>query len=131
MSGYLALTDWQLEEMRQTQQAHHPETVKVERLVRTPDGKGGWTTGTPTLIYQDAPCTITPGVELRISGQADRGLEVENWMVTFPWGYDIQDEDVLTYGEDEIQLQVLNAKWDKSNGTALRCTAQRVEGNPW
>ena len=105
-TGHLALTDWQLAQMQETQAAHFPDEVKVERLVRTPDGKGGWTTGTPTVIYYAVPCTITPGAEVQATGQADRGLEIEQWVVTFAWGTDVQDDDVLTYGPEQRQLQV-------------------------
>ena len=125
----LALTPWQLESMRQTQRSHYPDVCKVERLVRTPDGKGGWTTGTPTVIYQALPCTLTPGAEVKAGGQADRGLEIEQWVMTCDWGSDVQDEDVLTFGDR--QLQVMDAKRDKSNATALRCNAKIVEGVPW
>jgi len=129
MAGGMALTAGQLASMRETQQDHHPDVCKVERIQRTADGKGGWTTGSPLVVYAEAPCTATPGVELVISGQADRGLEAEQWVVTFPWGYDIQDEDLLTF--EDRQMQVKDAKRDKSNGTALRCNAEIVEGVPW
>jgi len=129
MAGGMALTSGQLAAMRTTQQDHHPDTVQVQRLVRSTDGMGGWTTDTPIVVYAAAPCTITPGVELQLIGQADRGLEMEQWVVTFPWGYDVQDDDVLTYGA--VQMQVKQAKQDKSNGTALRCNAEVIEGVPW
>lgn len=125
----LALTAYQLQSMRQTQDSHYPDSVKVERLVRVADSKGGFTTGTPAVIYTDLPCTITPGAEMKAGGQADRGLEMELWTMTCSWGSDVQDDDLLTYAGR--QLQVLDAKRDKSNGTALRCNAKIVEGATW
>jgi len=131
MAGGLALTSAQLTAMRQSQQDHHPDLVTITRLQRAADGKGGWTTGTALTVAKDVPCTITPGAEVMLGGQADRGLEIEQWMVTFPWGTDVQDEDVLEWSAESIQLQVSNAKVAKSNGTAVRCTAEVVDGVPW
>lgn len=129
MAGALKLMAGQLTAMRQTQQDHHPDVCKVERLVRVADGKGGWTTGTPMTVYGAAPCTATPGAEMTAGGQAGRGLEIEQWVITFPWGYTVQDDDVLTFGDK--QMQVKDAKTVKSNGTALRCNAEIIEGVPW
>ncbi len=128
-TGALKLTSGQLTAMRQTQQDHHPDVCKVQRLQRTADGKGGWTTGTPLTVYADAPCTATPGAEMQLGGQAGRGLEIELWVVTFPHDYDVQDDDVLTFSDK--QMQVKDAKATKSNKTALRCNAEIIEGVPW
>ena len=125
------LSPYDLRMMRDTQEAHHPDVVAILRLVRAVDGKGGFTTGTPTTIYAERACTITPGVQVEKGGQADRGLEVEMWTVTFPWGTDVQDGDVLDWAAEGIELQVVDAKVSKSRGTAVRIMADKVKGDPW
>jgi len=124
---------WQLESMRQTQVASFPDVVDIYRLVRTADGKGGFTTAdfNNSQVNDEVPCTITPANQMVAGGQADRGLELEKWTVTFPWGTDVQDGDVLVWHKESVQLQVEDAQSSKTRGTAVRCTAEKVKGAPW
>ena len=120
------LSDYDLEQMQATQTAHMPDTVAISRIVRAADGLGGFTTGASTVVDAAAACSVSHSTQVEKGGQADRGLEVEQWTVTFPWGTDVQDGDVLTYGA--IVLQVVDAKVSKTRGTAVRCTADVVKG---
>jgi hypothetical protein len=118
----------QLEAMRSTQVSHLPDLVTITRQNRAPDGKGGFKKAAPTVVAADVACAIAPLQQMVAGGQADRGLEIEKWVVTFEWATDVQDGDVLEWTAENIQLQVEDAKVSKSNGTAVRCTAELVKG---
>ena len=127
------LDPWQLESLRQTQVAGFPDRSNIHRLVRASDGMGGWTTADPDSSQVSAgnPCSITPGAQLQTGGQADRGLELENWTITFPWETDVQDGDVVEWVKEGKQFTIINAKTSRTRGTAVRCTAEIVKGAPW
>ncbi len=122
------LSEAQLESMRATQEDHLPDVLTITRMNRVSDGKGGWKAAAPTTIASDVPCAVVVMQQMVAGGQADRGLEIEKWTVTFEWGTDVQDGDVLEWTAESIQLQVEDAKVSKSNGTAVRCTAELIKG---
>jgi hypothetical protein len=125
------IDEWQLHSMRSQQTESFPDLVDIKRLVRTADGKGGFSTGVPDVIADEVPASITPAQQMMAGGQADRGLELEKWTVRLPWGTDVQDGDVLEWAKEGIQLQVENAKVSKTRGTAVTCSAEVVKGAPW
>jgi len=129
--GHLYLDAHQLRQMRETQEAHFQDVATIKRITRTPDGKGGWVTGALSTIASDVPCTFTPAQQLVAGGQADRGLEMEKHTITFPWGTDVQDADVIELSAWSLQIQIEDAKHSKTRGTAVRCNAEDVKGNTW
>lgn len=122
------LDAFQLQSMQDTQEASFPDRVRISRIVRTADGKGGFTTGTNSVIHDEVPASITPAQQLAMGGQADRSLEVEKWTVRMPWGTTVQDGDLIYWNVEDISLQVEDAKVSKTRGTAVTCMAEKVKG---
>ena len=122
------LDAFQLQSMQDTQEASFPDRVRISRIVRTADGKGGFATGTPSIIHDEVPASITPAQQLAMGGQADRSLEVEKWTVRMPWGTTVQDGDLIYWNVEDISLQVEDAKVSKTRGTAVTCMAEKVKG---
>ena len=126
-----ALTEYQLIQMRETQETAYPDKVVVRRIVRTDDGFGGVTTGNAEVVHDDVPCRITPAQTQMMGGQADRPLEIEKWGVRFPVGADIRDKDILTQVSTGLQMQVEDAKNPKSYQTAFTVMAEVVRNVTW
>ncbi len=127
----LHMDTYQRRMMRETQEGHFEDTCTIKRLTRTADGKGGFTTPAADIVATAVPCSFSHTAQLVVGGQADRGLEVEKWIVTLPWGTDVQDADILELDLAGVQVQVEDAKVSKTRGTAVRCTAEDVKGLPW
>lgn len=120
---------WQIHSMRQQQVDSFPDQADVYRLTRTSDGKGGYSAAVRVLIAEGVPASWTPAQQLQSGGQADRNLEIAKWTVRLPWDTDVQDNDLLHWYNEDVWVQVEDAKWSKTRGTAVTCMAETVKGS--
>lgn len=101
----LPLSDYELAQMRATQDSAMPERVTIKRRAITSDGFGGATTGTPTTVATDVPARITQAQVQVMYGQAARDLQLEKWTVRVPVGTDLQEEDFIVWGSLTLQVE--------------------------
>lgn len=108
-----AMSDYELGQMRATQESAMPEVVTIKRRAITSDGFGGSTTGTPTTVASNVPARITQAQVQTMGGQAARDLLLEKWTVRMPTGTDLQDEDFVVWGSLTLQVEdVKNRTWE-------------------
>lgn len=129
----MTLSAWDLQGMRDTQDAHLPDKMDVYKITYTSDGFGGVNqNATLDLVADDVPCVVTPAQVQMLSGQADRQLEVEKWTVRAPVDYDIRDEYILVVTSmGGQQLQVESAKRPKSYETLGTYMCEYIRANTW
>ena len=103
------LTDREIRQMRDVQNATMPDVVDIERRTNVDDGFGGRKDKTWQTIASDMPARVTKAQTINMGGQAARGIEVENWTVRLPYGADCQEHDRIKYqgiyiSADEVKL---------------------------
>lgn len=120
----MAMSDYELTQMRTTQDDAMPELITIKRRVLTSDGFGGASTGVPTTVATNVPARIAQAQVQMMGGQLGRTLELEKWTVRVPFGTDLQDEDFVIWGT--MTLQVEDVK-DRSWETCVSAAAEVVK----
>ena len=114
----LPMSDYELTQMRATQESAAPELVTIKRRALTDDGFGGATTGTPTTVATDVPARITQAQVQVMGGQASRSVLLEKWNIRLMYTDagdrpDLQDEDFIVWGSKTLQVDdVKDRTWE-------------------
>lgn len=120
----LKMSDYELGQLRATQESVMPELVTIERKSIVSDGFGGATTQANTTVATNVPARITQAQVIPMAGQAARTLELEQWTIRVPHGTDLQDEDYVIWGS--FTLIVEDVK-DRFWNTCVTASAEIVK----
>jgi hypothetical protein len=112
--------------MRDQQEDAMPDLVRIERIVRTSDGFGGYTESGRMVVGVSIPARIIPTAILEGLGQLGRPVEVSNYTVRLPKDTPVKDGDYIIRESDQYELQIEGVKVPRSWDTALTVMAEVV-----
>lgn len=115
------MSDYELKQMRATQESAAPELVDIYRRSIVSDGFGGATTQADVLVEADVPARIAQAQVQAMGGQGARTLLLEKWTIRLMYTDeadrpDLQDEDRIHW--DGLVLSVDDVK-DRSWETCI------------
>ena len=111
----------ELEAMRDEQEKNMPETVYIQRLMRTSDSAGGWSEAWQTVATTQGRVAAARGRELELGSKLTSAV---TYTVTLPHDAVVEQTDQLQINGQQYQvLAILN----RSEKTALRVICEKIE----
>jgi len=97
-----------------TQGKKNATFVNVKRITDTDDGQGGFSGGTPSVLYFRVPCRFNAMTEKEIALIADKQDVKAEYKVFLEYRSGIQEGDFLIKTDDNRQFNIkLIMDWDE------------------
>jgi hypothetical protein len=92
-----------------------PESVTINRRTLVSDGFGGYQDAALVTVAEDVPARLTEAQTQAMPGQLDRALLIDKWTVRMPYGTDLQEEDLIVWGDKTLVVETVKERsWDSA-----------------
>lgn len=115
------MTSTDLAKIRAEQNKLLPDTVYIQRVVRTSDGAGGWSEAWQTAVITQG--RMVPGQRAGETVQGGMIAAYGEYVVTLPHDTGLQQDDRLQISGTQYEVKAI---LDRSEKTALRVLVSKV-----